>query len=54
MTDFCFTYKVKGDHQPHQLKFVTEVLSYKLDYRSDLKTIISDIESEYAMLFFSQ
>ncbi len=50
MTDFCFTYKVKGDNQPKQLKFVTEVLSYKLDYRSDLKTIISDIENEYAML----
>jgi len=50
MTDFCFTYKVKGDRQPHQLKFATEVLSYKLDYRSDLKTIISDIENEYAML----
>ena len=29
---------------------MTEVLSYKLDYRSDLKTIISDIEHEYAML----
>ncbi len=50
MTDFCFTYRVKGDRRPKQLKFVTEVLSYKLDYRSDLKTIISDIENEYAML----
>lgn len=50
MTDLCFCYKVKGDPRPRQLKFITEVLSYKLDYRSDLKTIISDIENEYAML----
>ncbi len=50
MTDFCFVYKVKGDNQPRELKFITEVLSFKLDYRSDLKTIISDIENEYAML----
>ncbi len=50
LTDFCFVYKVKGDNQPRELKFITEVLSFKLDYRSDLKTIISDIENEYAML----
>ena len=50
MTDLCFNYKLKGDPLPRQLKFFTEVLSYKLDYRSDLKTIISDIENEYAML----
>ena len=50
MTDLCFCYKVKGDNRPRQLKLMTEVLSYKLDYRSDLKTIISDIENEYAML----
>lgn len=50
MTDFCITYKVKGEEQSKELKFMTEVLSYKLDYRSDLKTIISDIEYEYAML----
>lgn len=50
MTDFCFTYKVKGDNVPRELSFMTEVLSFKLDYRSDLKTIISDIENEYAML----
>ena len=50
MTDFCITYKVKGEEQTKELKFMTEVLSYKLDYRSDLKTIISDIEHEYAML----
>ena len=50
MTDFCITYRVKGEEQTKKLKFMTEVLSYKLDYRSDLKTIISDIEHEYAML----
>lgn len=50
MTDFCITYRVKGEEQTKELKFMTEVLSYKLDYRSDLKTIISDIEHEYAML----
>ncbi len=50
MTDFRITYKVKGEEQTKEIKFMTEVLSYKLDYRSDLKTIISDIENEYAML----
>ncbi len=50
MTDFRITYKVKGKEQTKEIKFMTEVLSYKLDYRSDLKTIISDIENEYAML----
>ena len=50
MTDFCISYRVKGEEQTKELKFITEVLSYKLDYRSDLKTIISDIEHEYAML----
>ena len=50
MTDFCFTYKVEGEEETKELRFMTEVLSYKLDYRSDLKTIISDIENEYAML----
>lgn len=50
LTDFTFHYRIKGETQPKQLKFVTEVLSYKLDYRSDLKRIIADIEHEYAML----
>lgn len=49
-TDFCFRYKVKGEKHHKTLKFHTEVLSYKLDYRSDLRTIIADIENEYAML----
>lgn len=50
LTDFTLTYKVKGSSHARRLKFTTEVLSYKLDYRSDLRTIISDIENEYAML----
>lgn len=50
LTDFTLIYKVKGSSHPRRLKFTTEVLSYKLDYRSDLRTIISDIENEYAML----
>lgn len=49
-TDFAFNYKVKDEKQVKEMKFKTEVLSYKLDYRTDLKTIISDIEYEYAML----
>lgn len=50
LTDFKVRYKVKGDNIEKVLKFTTEVLSYKLDYRSDLKSIISDIENEYALL----
>lgn len=50
LTDFKVRYKVKGDKTERTLKFTTEVLSYKLDYRSDLKSIISDIENEYALL----
>lgn len=50
MTDFTVTYKVNGERHQKKLSFMTEVLSYKLDYRSDLRTIISDIENEYAML----
>lgn len=50
LTDFTLTYKVRGNNHTRNLKFTTEVLSYKLDYRSDLRTIISDIENEYAML----
>lgn len=50
MTDFKLRYKIKGENQTKVIKFMTEVLSYKLDYRSDLRTIISDIEKEYALL----
>lgn len=50
-TDFEVTYSVGGEVR--SLMFATEVLSYKLDYRSDLKTIIADVEQEYAMLSYS-
>lgn len=50
-TDFEITYSVGGEVR--STKFATEVLSYKLDYRSDLKTIIADVEQEYAMLSYS-
>lgn len=50
LTDFAFEYKVKGQDFSKRLWFTTEVLSYKLDYRTDMKTIISDIEHEYALL----
>lgn len=50
MTDFTIEYRYAEDYLPRRLSFKTEVLSYKLDYRSDLRTIISDIEHEYALL----
>lgn len=51
-TDFkvCYT---TADGLERSVSFATEVLSYKLDYRSDLKTIIADVEHEYAMLSYS-
>ncbi len=45
-------YYTKGE-KPKTLTFRTEVLSYKMDYRSDLQTIIHDIEEEYSMLSYS-
>lgn len=50
LTDITIIYKVKGERAQHRMRFTTEVLSYKLDYRTDMKTIIADIEHEYAML----
>ena len=50
-TDISVHY-TKGE-QECQLAFRTEVLSYKMDYRTDLKQIISDIEQEYSMLSYS-
>lgn len=52
-TNFSFVYKLKGETSTKRLDLFTEVFSYKLDYRSDLKTIIADIEKEYAMLSYS-
>jgi len=50
-TDMTVNYTKNG--KPSSLTFRTEVLSYKMDYRSDLQTIIKDIESEYSMLSYS-
>ena len=49
-TDFRFFYKKVESNKEYELAFETEVLSYKLDYRTDLQSIIRDVEQEYAML----
>ena len=50
-TDFKVVYIVGGEQ--HSMDFRTEVLSYKLDYRTDMRQIINDIEQEYSMLSYS-
>ena len=50
-TDVSLSYKKDG--KAKSLRFTTEVLSYKMDYRTDMKWIISDIEREYSMLSFA-
>ena len=50
-TDISLTYKKEG--RMKSLRFTTEVLSYKMDYRTDMKWIIRDIEQEYSMLSFA-
>ena len=50
-TDISLTYKKEG--RTKSLRFTTEVLSYKMDYRTDMKWIIRDIEQEYSMLSFA-
>lgn len=50
-TDVCLRYRKNGREK--NLRFTTEVLSYKMDYRSDMKSIIRDIEEEYSMLSFA-
>lgn len=50
-TDVCLRYRKDGREK--NLRFTTEVLSYKMDYRSDMKRIIRDIEEEYSMLSFA-
>lgn len=50
-TDICLNYKKSGVVK--SLRFTTEVLSYKMDYRTDMKWIIRDIEQEYSMLAFA-
>ena len=50
-TDISVNYSVDGVQK--RMSFRTEVLSYKMDYRTDLKSIIADIEQEYSMLSYS-
>ena len=50
-TDITLHYKKNGTAKTMQ--FTTEVLSYKMDYRTDMKRIIHDIEKEYSMLSFA-
>lgn len=50
-TDICVNYRKDGIDK--QLWFSTEVLSYKMDYRTDMRNVIRDIEEEYAMLSYS-
>lgn len=50
-TDFKVAYLSDGEQQ--SMDFRTEVLSYKLDYRTDMRQIINDIEQEYSMLSYS-
>ena len=51
LVDFDFVYHIEGKEK--SLKFTTEVLSYKMNYRTDMKALIQDIEREYSMLSYS-
>ena len=50
-TEFAIEYSV--NEEKFTLSFSTEVLSYKMDYRQDLRRIIADVEAEYSMLSYS-
>ncbi len=50
-TEFAVEYSVEGKRQI--MSFFTEVLSFKMDYRTDMKRVIADIEAEYSMLSYS-
>lgn len=50
-TDIKVLYEKEG--KENILSFTTEVLSYKMDYRTDLRSVIRDIEEEFAMLSYS-
>ena len=50
LVDFDFSYAFDGNGRSGSMCFTTEVFSYKLDYRSDVKAIVADIEKEYALL----
>ncbi len=51
LVDFDFIYIINGVEK--SLGFTTEVLSYKMNYRIDMKSIIRDIEREYCMLSYA-
>lgn len=50
-TDFKVVYLLDGIEKI--LSFSTEVLSYKMDYRTDMRQVIADIEEEFSMLSYS-
>ena len=50
-TDIKVIYEKGGEEK--FLSFTTEVLSYKMDYRTDMRNVIRDIEEEFAMLSYS-
>ena len=50
-TDIKVVYEKGGKEKV--LSFTTEVLSYKMDYRTDMRNVIHDIEEEFAMLSYS-
>lgn len=50
-TDFKVLYLLDGIEK--SLSFSTEVLSYKMDYRTDMRQVIADIEEEFSMLSYS-
>jgi len=50
-TDIRVVYEKDG--RENSLVFTTEVLSYKMDYRTDMRNVIRDIEEEFAMLSYS-
>lgn len=50
-TDITVIYEKGG--KVRSLAFSTEVLSYKMDYRSDMRQVIRDIEKEFSMLSYS-
>ena len=50
-TDFKVVYLLDGIEK--SLSFSTEVLSYKMDYRTDMRQVIADIEEEFSMLSYS-
>ena len=52
--DFAFSYDctVDGKTTPRQFVFTAEVLSQKLDYHKDWRTLVEEIEDRYPMLAY--